>query len=56
MTKEQLKELASREHPYLDDEDCVPDDYAGGNIDDAANWGFKAGRIALARELTRSDS
>ena len=34
-----------------DNEEFMVDDYAGGNIDDAYEIGFKDGRVDLAREL-----
>lgn len=46
-----LEELAAKKAWGDDDETLVVDDYAGGNIDDAFEGGFNAGRIDLAREL-----
>lgn len=36
-----------------DDPEFVPDDYAGGNIDDAFYGGKDAGEIDLAREILK---
>lgn len=35
----------------LDDADFVPDDYAGGNIDDAWDGGFTDGETSMCREI-----
>jgi hypothetical protein len=36
---------------WCDDEEFMPDDYAGGNIDDAYNGGVNDGEIIAAREF-----
>jgi len=47
---EKLKGIADKK-AWSDDEDFMPDDYAGGNIDDAYYGGENDGRISLAREI-----
>lgn len=51
---EELKQYAKKE--TMDDllergEEVYPDDFAGGNIDDAYNSGFNHGQTMLAREV-----
>ena len=36
---------------WQDDKEFVPDDYAGGNIDDAYNGGVSDGEILVCREI-----
>jgi len=54
----QLKNLArsrSGEDQARDNgEDFIPDDYAGGNIDDAYSNGYETGQIDLARTILSS--
>lgn len=45
-----LKQLASREC-WSDDPEFIPDDYAGGNIDDAYSGGREDGASMFARQL-----
>ena len=47
-----LKEIAKRDCWY-DDEEFCPNDYAGGNIDDAYYGGSKDGEAQLARTLLK---
>jgi len=51
-----LKKLAERKSLFdrmLGEEDCVVDDYAGGNVDDAYEYGETDGEIYLAREILK---
>lgn len=45
-----LQETASKT-AWCDDDEFMPDDYAGGNIDDAYYGGVSDGEILLAREI-----
>jgi hypothetical protein len=36
-----------------DNAEFMPDDYAGGNIDDSHTRGFEDGRVSLAREIMK---
>lgn len=45
-----LENLASKEC-WEDDPECIVDDYAGGNVDDAYDGGFRAGQTVLARGI-----
>ena len=47
-----LKELANGE-VRSDDEEFNPQDYAGGNFDDAYSMGVEDGTTLFARELLR---
>ncbi len=47
---QKLKKIASRKC-WSDDEEFIPDDYAGGNIDDAYSGGVDDGRVDMAREI-----
>lgn len=46
----QVKGIAEQ-RAWSDDPDFIPDDYAGGNIDDAFYGGERAGEIQFARTL-----
>lgn len=48
---DQLKALAKRSAGWVDDEEFMVDDYAGGNIDDAYQLGEQHGATQLAREI-----
>ena len=48
--KDRLEKVAAKGACY-DNEEFMVDDYAGGDIDDAYEIGFKDGRVDLAREL-----
>lgn len=50
--KAKLQTLAS-DKCWSDEEDFEVDDYAGGNVDDAYDFGRRDGVIALARELLK---
>lgn len=45
-----LENLASKES-WEDEPDFIVDDFAGGNVDDAYDGGFRSGRTILAREI-----
>lgn len=45
-----LENLAGKE-VWEDDPDSIVDDFAGGNVDDAYDGGFRAGQTILAREI-----
>lgn len=47
--REFLEDLADQE--TLGDAECTPDDFTGGNIDDAYFKGLKDGEVELARQL-----
>ncbi len=46
--KASLQEVADKT-AWQDDKEFMPDDYAGGNIDDAYNGGVSDGEILMAR-------
>lgn len=46
-----LERWASKESWEDSADDCIIDDFAGGNVDDAFEGGFQAGKIRLAREI-----
>jgi hypothetical protein len=51
---ETLKKLAKRktwQDTIYDDEDTVIDDFAGGNVDDAFDGGYRSGETDLARQV-----
>jgi len=52
LISEKLKRLAKKEC-WFDDEECIINDWAGGNIDDAYQGGCVDGETALARELLK---
>jgi hypothetical protein len=49
-TLERLRKLAAEE-PHIGSEDFCPDDFAGGNIDDAWQGGMSDGEKCLASEI-----
>lgn len=49
---EKLKAQAKRV-AWIDDEEFMPDDYAGGNIDDAYNGGSEDGETTMARQVLK---
>lgn len=54
---ERLKSLAKRKcwsDKLNTSNDCIINDLAGGNIDDAYDGGYNSGEIGLAREVLRS--
>ena len=50
--KNKIKEESKKEVAHFDD-DFVPDDVAGGNVDDAYWAGVSSGRAELAKELVK---
>jgi len=48
--KEFLQKIADKT-AWQDDKEFIPDDYAGGNIDDAYNGGVSDGEILMAKEI-----
>lgn len=51
--KDLLTTLAAKT-AQCDDEEFQPDDYAGGNIDDAYSGGYSDGQIELARQILKT--
>ena len=50
--EQHLRKLANQSL-LSDDEEFNPQDYAGGNYDDAYNMGVQDGEVLFARELLR---
>ncbi len=51
--RELVEPIAARGCEALDDPEFMPDDYAGGNIDDACEVGRNMGEVNLARSIMK---